>query len=289
MNYFVDFEATQFSNDIISIGCINEQGDTFGSYVYTDKKITPFITELTGITDEMNKEAPSLDDVFSSFFYWVLNHNNGTACQFYCYGNTDLAFVHKAVKKAKTINAQMSLSLILSNLINYAPAVKNHFGLVKEISLIKVVNYYRGYEVKQTHDALEDAEFLKEVFEAVNREGKVEGHPFPDYEPQTKVAPTSVVTQPNSAHLGMDPKERKILIANTERIYAYSTETNCLKHVFRSFAEACDWLCTKIRKSMPGYKRDNTALSKKIIWAAINKLPYQNLTWVITQKGAENE
>ena len=26
MNYFIDFEATQFSNDIISIGCIDENG-----------------------------------------------------------------------------------------------------------------------------------------------------------------------------------------------------------------------------------------------------------------------
>ena len=27
MNYFIDFEATQFSNDIISIGCIDENGE----------------------------------------------------------------------------------------------------------------------------------------------------------------------------------------------------------------------------------------------------------------------
>lgn len=126
MNYFIDFEATQFSNEIISIGCVNETGEKFSSMVYTDKKITSFITNLTGITDEMNKAAPSLDDVFTLFFYWILGHNDGTPCRFFCYGNTDLAFVRKAIKKATSITAQMSLSLIAANLVNYAPTVKNH-------------------------------------------------------------------------------------------------------------------------------------------------------------------
>ena len=136
MNYFIDFEATQFSNEIISIGCVSETDAKFSSMVYTDKKITSFITNLTGITDGMNKAAPSLDDVFTHFFYWVLEHNDGTPCRFFCYGNTDLTFVRKAIKKATSITAQMSLSLIAANLVNYAPTVKNHFGLIKEIALI---------------------------------------------------------------------------------------------------------------------------------------------------------
>ena len=292
MNYFIDFEATQFSNEIISIGCINQDGENFASMVYTDKKITPFITNLTGITDEMNKEAPSLDDVFTHFFYWVLEHNDGTPCRFYCYGSTDLAFVHKAIKKANCVTAQMSLSLIAANLINYAPTVKNHFGLIKEIALIKVVSYYRNEEIVQTHSALEDAEFLKTVFEALNQEEKVTGHPFPDYEP--KLEPVTNQSAPKGSkpavvRLGLDPHERKAIIANTECIYAYDADTKQLKHTFHTFAEACDWLCNRIRKTMPTYKRDNQALAKKIIWSDMNKLAYQNLTWVINQKGAENE
>ena len=99
MNYFIDFEATQFSNEIISIGCVNQDGENFASMVYTDKKITPFITNLTGITDKINKEAPSLDDVFTNFFYWVLEHNDGTSCRFYCYGSTDLALSIRQLKR----------------------------------------------------------------------------------------------------------------------------------------------------------------------------------------------
>lgn len=292
MNYFIDFEATQFSNEIISIGCVNEIGDKFSSMVYTDKKITSFITNLTGITDGMNKAAPSLDDVFTHFFYWVLEHNDGTPCRFFCYGSTDLAFVHKAIKKVTGITAQMSLSLIAANLINYAPTVKNHFGLIKEIALIKVVSYYRNEEIVQTHSALEDAEFLKTVFEALNQEGKVTGHPFPDYEPKFEPETVKSIakgTQPTLVRLGLNPKERKAIINNTECIYAYDAETKALRHTFHTFAEACDWLCNHIRKTMPAYKRDNQALAKKIIWSDINKLTYQNMNWTVVQKGAENE
>ena len=288
MNYFIDFEATQFSNEIISIGCVNETGEKFSSMVYTDKKITSFITNLTGITDGMNKAAPSLDDVFTHFFYWVLEHNDGTPCRFFCYGSTDLAFVHKAIKKATGITAQMSLSLIAANLINYAPTVKNHFGLIKEIALIKVVNYYKKEELVQTHSALEDAEFLKIVFDEVNQEGTVKGHPFPDYEPKIEINKSALVakgTKPAVTRLGLDPKARKAIINNTECIYAYDADTKALKHSFNTFAEACDWLCNHIRKTMPKYKRDNQALAKKIIWSDMNKLTYQNLNWTVVQKG----
>lgn len=55
MKYFIDFEATQFSQEIISIGCIREDGQTFYALVAPKKgKITPFITNLTGITAEIS-------------------------------------------------------------------------------------------------------------------------------------------------------------------------------------------------------------------------------------------
>ena len=51
MKYFIDFEATQFSNEIISVGCVREDGETFYSLVNVQRnKITPFITDLTGIS-----------------------------------------------------------------------------------------------------------------------------------------------------------------------------------------------------------------------------------------------
>ena len=68
MKYFIDFEATQFTNEIIEIGCINEYGDVFHSYIKAKKKLTSFITNLTGITQDIINEAPSTDEVFENFF-----------------------------------------------------------------------------------------------------------------------------------------------------------------------------------------------------------------------------
>ena len=44
MKYFIDFEATQFSNEIISVGCVREDGKEFYSLVRPEKrKLTKFI------------------------------------------------------------------------------------------------------------------------------------------------------------------------------------------------------------------------------------------------------
>ena len=63
MKYFIDFEAMQFSNYIISVGCVREDGKEFYSLVHTpehtNKNVSKFITDLTGITTEMVEAAPS--------------------------------------------------------------------------------------------------------------------------------------------------------------------------------------------------------------------------------------
>lgn len=70
MKYFIDFEATQFSQEIISIGCVREDGKNFYSLIKPKKLsgITDFITSLTGITKDMVREAPNSDEVFKNFF-----------------------------------------------------------------------------------------------------------------------------------------------------------------------------------------------------------------------------
>lgn len=77
MKYFIDFEATQFSEEIISVGCKREDGETFYALVRpVEGKITPFITNLTGITAEMVEEAMSPDTVFEMFYDWAFKDAN---------------------------------------------------------------------------------------------------------------------------------------------------------------------------------------------------------------------
>lgn len=182
MKYFIDFEATQFSNEIISVGCVREDGDTFYSLVNVDKnKMTNFITELTGITKEDVINAPSSDEVFTKFYDWL--SQDESRAQFFCYGNNDLSFIRKNLNKATAIKAQMALSIIALHLIDYSKCVSRHFGLIKSISLKKVLAYYRQVEeVEQNHNALEDALFLKEVYERIYAEDDIVACPFPGYD-----------------------------------------------------------------------------------------------------------
>lgn len=181
MVYFIDFEATQFSNEIISIGCVNEKGETFYSLVQANpKKVTSFITKLTGITREEIRNAPSADMVFSDFFNWITKDSDKSHI-FYVYGDTDGTFVNTNLKRAKDTQAICALKMINKGLTDYSKTVKKHYGLIKNIKLIKLVQYYRQEEVKQSHNALEDAFFLKEVYDAIQAEGDNVENPFPDY------------------------------------------------------------------------------------------------------------
>ena len=182
MKYFIDLEATQFSNEIISIGCVREDGETFYSLVNVAKnKMTNFITELTGITKEDVSEAPSSDEVFTKFYDWIIPDES--KAQFFCYGNADLGFIRKNLNKATTVKAQMALSVLALHLVDYSKCVERHFGLIKAISLKKVLAYYRQVEeVEQNHNALEDALFLKEIYDRINEEEDIVDCPFPGYE-----------------------------------------------------------------------------------------------------------
>ena len=71
MRYFIDFEATQYSDRIISVGCVREDGAAFHSLVNPNRQLTDFIISLTGITQEMVDAAPSADEVFSDLFNFV--------------------------------------------------------------------------------------------------------------------------------------------------------------------------------------------------------------------------
>lgn len=93
MKYFIDFEATQFSQEIISVGCIREDGQTFYALVAPKKgKITPFITNLTGITAEMIDSAMSAEAVFSRFYDWLFE-NPDDMPEFIVWGGADGDFV----------------------------------------------------------------------------------------------------------------------------------------------------------------------------------------------------
>lgn len=182
MNYFIDFEATQYSNRIISVGLIREDGKAFYSLVNPHKKITPFIAKLTGITQEDVDNAPSADEVFSKLYDFCTEDSEMPV--FYCYGSGDMTFAKGTFHKMVTsFKAGAMLGFLHTGLVDFVPIVKSHFGLCNNIGLAKVADYYRGECLEQNHNALDDAILLKYVFEQIE-EHENEFEAFPEYRVQ---------------------------------------------------------------------------------------------------------
>lgn len=169
MNFYLDFEANQFSERIISIGCVAENGMTFNSLVNPGKgeKITGFITKLTGITQEMADEAKSADDVFMNFANWVVN---ATCCsanphpKYYVYGSNDAGFLQRTINHMTNPMAISFATSVKALMTDYSKTVKSHFK-IGQIGLNRVYQLLKDEDHMQKHDALEDAMMLKYVQE----------------------------------------------------------------------------------------------------------------------------
>ncbi len=166
MNYYVDFEATQYAGEIISIGCIREDGETFYSLVApVTSKITPFITNLTGITKEMLETALDPTTVFNSFYDWVWKDDDLPT--FYTWGLTDIDFIRRTFyrtdsRKARTILGYMSGGIKdLSD--KFCKSIK-----VNSCSLVKAYNNLFSSNYIQTHNSLDDAVMLWDVANQMN-------------------------------------------------------------------------------------------------------------------------
>jgi DNA polymerase III epsilon subunit-like protein len=127
------------------------------------EKLTTFITELTGITNEMLADAPSADDAFNQFFDWVISINGNQMPQYFCYGNSDAKFIERTVKYMTDTRAISFAMSIKAMLVDYSSTVKSYLS-VKQIALKKVVALIEDAdEAIQSHNALEDAEMLRKV------------------------------------------------------------------------------------------------------------------------------
>ena len=93
----VDIETTGLNcrtDDIIEIAALkvedDEITDSFSELIYTDKAISPFISELTGINNSMLDTADDISSVLCRFFDFVsddiiIGHNIGFDMRFISY------------------------------------------------------------------------------------------------------------------------------------------------------------------------------------------------------------
>lgn len=154
-NYtIIDIETTGLDphiDDILEISAIkvknNEILDSFSSLINISYYIPEFITELTGITNEMCKNAPNIDKVLLDFYNFIGNdiligHNI----------NFDINFLYDNLEKHHNLHLQNDFidTLRLSRKIN--TELKHH-------RLINLIEFYNIETSKQQHRALNDCEY----------------------------------------------------------------------------------------------------------------------------------
>lgn len=265
MNYFIDFEAQQYTSEIIQIGCVREDGATFVSLVNPGekhRKLSRFIKGLTGISQEDLDNAPTVDEVFSQFFDWLAE--DGNSIRFYCYGNSDTDFARASLKLATSIKAQAAISLIMCKISDYSLTIKNHFGLASIPSLIKVARYFtQNEELEQTHAALDDAELLRQIYLGVQRNEPIDDAVFANYK---TVNPVSEFENIEGYVINRYDGEECLDTAN-------------------SLTEAVDKFHAYIKKCYPkSVIAEKKAMRKKIIACLKSKETYYGYEWKLVAK-----
>lgn len=165
-----DVETTGLSavyNTIIELAAVKikngEVIDTFESFANPHEPISALITNLTGITDDMVKDAPNVDEVVKKYYEWIgegsilVAHNAAF----------DMGFLYEAYKKAgiPSIVYPVIDTLELARFLH--PELGNH----RLNTLAKKYNI----ELTQHHRAIYDAEATGHLFLKLLEGAKTEG------------------------------------------------------------------------------------------------------------------
>ena len=286
MKFYIDFEATQYTENIISIGCVAENGDSFSSLVNCPYKVGSFVTQLTGITNDMVSTAPSPDEVFTNFFKWIMERSEGVP-SYYCYGNADSGYIRNTVKNMKDFSAITFALSIAGNLIDYSRDVCNFFNM-KQVGLHRVFLLMQEEAGEQKHDALEDAQMLAFVEQNMAVKCKPEDKavmPAATH-PNTKKAPAKFLAFP-------DGRNNKYLTDTgadeNNYMYKYQSKNNSdgVKY-FDSLETAYLWAMKYcLQGKSPKKDKDIKMVQKNINNAIKNDVYYGGGKWTLNENYVE--
>lgn len=279
MNFYLDFEATQFSNQIISIGCVSENGDTFSTFVNPKEKVSTFITELTGITNDTLSAAPGPDEAFERLHQFVVQCDSISEPHYFCYGDGDKKFIVSSIKHMQNIESIIFAQSILYALFDYAQTVKKFFNIEQSIALRKLFSFISKQEIVQHHDALEDAIMLHTVATMINfchpedleKINQIPGQQKPQLNKNKKKAPLSFLKLEGSTWK-----------SNTGDAASYTIKCygrgNHIKY-FDDFEIAVMWIIKYFAGGSPKDKRNIKQKEKQLQKAIKNHTKYYGLYW----------
>lgn len=277
MKYFVDFEATQYTEEIISIGCVREDGEMLYSVVAPSNpsKVTPFITNLTGLTKEVIENACSVDEVFKAFADWIERDrvDDSDIDIFYCWGNSDENFLRNTTKHMRSHKAKMAAGYMMANMIDYHKSFSKSAGRKDGIKLLRVVQFLDP-EAEQSHNALDDAIMLKQAYEF--------GHSVDAKVLKNIFSPAQ--TQKKEFTKASDP-EPAVLFADDVNVPVGSICTmrtkKTVNQVFPDVHAAAEWLReNKIKNDTVQYENFNFEVTeKKILNSCKSGSDYFSFKW----------
>lgn len=178
MNFYVDFEATQPEQEIISIGVYSDNKESFYALVKPQfSKISKYITDMTGITSEMVEDRYDLDTALNDLYVWCAKQEaNLSNWHFYSYGDGDIEFLKCSMCNIQTQRALIISSIMIATMKDFSKTVSKYFH--GSTSLIKAFNYLKSLENKQKHNALEDAKMLAEIYSKIEGQTPLNEYPF---------------------------------------------------------------------------------------------------------------
>ena len=162
-----DIETTGLDpmyDEIIEIGAIKiENGkeiETFSTLIKPEYEINDFITELTGITNEMVQNAPKIDEVLPEFMNFIqdsiiLGHNV----------NFDINFIYDNL-----INEDMHP--IINDFIDTLRLSRRLLPELKHRRLSDLANYY-NIDTTGSHRSLTDVRITIDIFKNLEKLLKV--------------------------------------------------------------------------------------------------------------------
>ena len=258
MNIYFDFEATQFSERVIAIGATCEYGE-FGCLVSSfAKKITPYITKLTGITKEMVKGAPTAEEAFSDLRDWLNEISDDEPMSYHCYGNADKHFLYNTARNIKDEEIATFIRSLADSLLDDSIIVNHYLG-VDAIGVHKALQHFDATIPPQDHDPVNDAILLSKLMNHMEN-----NYPI-NYALCLFAKPV------------VEKKKKKKDKRPFNIVVTHTTDSNAKTRIFYNYNEATQWMYSKMKKKCPDVKV-NTILNH-IIKATDENTPYANWIW----------
>lgn len=162
-----EVRGTKYPFEIIQIGAIKLDfnfniASSFNRFVKPDiyENVSPFITELTGITTDQLMNEKSFPEVYNEFIEFVENKDS-ILC---IWGMSDIRELYRSAEYYS-----MDMNLLPRMFINLQPYASLHFQLSKktQLRLQNVVEMLNIPIIDKFHDALNDSLYTAEVFKKI--------------------------------------------------------------------------------------------------------------------------